>query len=92
MDEKDNLISVGSVDSDRVILPYGLKGLIGVGFSGLSIKFIKFNKDLVRFEKTALSNCKDLTEITLYNNQLSLIQDLHSMYPNLIIVIHKENV
>lgn len=90
LDSENNLIYVDSTLSSKVILPYGLNGIIGVGFSGLPIKTLKFNKELNRFEPTALSNCTELREIIIYKHQLSLVEDLNYMYPDLIVSISKE--
>lgn len=90
LDSEDNLIYVDSIVSSKVVLPYGLNGLLGVGLSGLPIKTLKFNKELTRFEPTALSNLTELKEIIIYKHQLSLVEDLHYMYPDLIVSIHKE--
>lgn len=90
VDKNLNITYVGRIDSDRVILPYGVLGVTEVGFSGLDLSYLKLNKGLLRLDKTALANCSKFKEILIYENQLGLIEDLCSMYPNLVVSIHKE--
>lgn len=89
LDDSNNLVYVNSVTSPYVILPYGIHGLIKTGFSGLPLEVLKFNKDLVEFELTSLSNCNNLREIYIYSSQISLIKGLSKLYPNLQVVIRK---
>lgn len=89
LDSNYNLTYVGCIDRPIIPLPHGIHGLIGVGFSGLDIEVLKFNKDLVEFCYTSLSNCNKLRELHVYENQLGLIYDLSKLYPNLKIVIRK---
>ena len=89
LDEFDNLLCVDSIKTPIVVLPYGLKGLLSTGFSGLDLEVLKFNKDLCNFELTSLSNCNKLRELYVYERQLDLVKDLKFLYPNLQILIRK---
>lgn len=90
IDSDFNLVYVGSILSEIVVLPYGLRGLIDTGFSGINkLRVLKFNKELIRFEFTSLSNCNNLSEIYVYENQLPLVVPLKDLYPSLIIHIRK---
>lgn len=90
LDNDSNLLSVKGVRTSTVILPCGLHGLKGVGLSGLDFEVLKFNKDLVEFEFTAVANCSKLREVYLYEHQLYLVKDFKKLYPDLIICIRKE--
>lgn len=90
LDSGLNLTYVEGSSSKTVILPYGLHGLIGTGFSGLDIEVLKFNKELSEFNITALSNCNKLKEIHIYANQLDLLCNLNKSYKDLQIIIRKE--
>lgn len=90
LDNEDCLIYVDDVLNNRVVLPYGIKGLRGTGFSGLDIESISFNKDLEIFEISSLENCSKLKEIKIYENQVCLISDLHKLYPDISVLIRKE--
>lgn len=90
LDSSLNLEYVGSITSSLVVLPYGLHGVVGTGFSGLDIEVLKFNKDLCELELTALSNCSKFKELYIYPSQSVLVQDLIKLYPNLNIVYRRE--
>ena len=92
LDEKSNLTYVGGISSPIVIIPYGVHGLIGTGFSGLDLEVLKFNKDLVRFELMSLANCNKLRELYVYKHQLPLISGLEVMYSDLQIIVRKDMV
>lgn len=90
LDKDNNLFYVGSIFSSIIVLPYGLHGLIGTGFSGLDLEVLKFNKDLVEFEPMSLANCNKLRELYVYEHQLSLIKGLENMYSDLQIIVRKD--
>lgn len=89
VDEEGNIIYVGDILIPSVVLPYGVHGLKGTGFSGLDIEVIKFNKDLIEFESTSLANCNKLREVHVYQHQLPLISGLGHMYSDLQVIIRK---
>lgn len=91
IDDDNNIINCSSISSSTVLLPYGVHGIKGVGFSGLNkLKVMKFNKDLVELSDTALANCKNLEEIYLYESQLHLVSNLKFMYKDLVIRLRRE--
>lgn len=90
LDENLNLTLVNGIESPIISLPYGLHGLLGVGFSGLEVEVIKFNKELVLFEDTSLANCAKLRELHVYKSQLEMVSCLSSTYPDLMIKVRKE--
>lgn len=90
IDSDNCLIYVDDIINNRVVLPYGIKGLRGTGFSGLAIESISFNKDLEIFEVSSLENCSNLKEIKVYEHQVHLISDLHKLYPSINVLIRKE--
>lgn len=93
IDENNNIIECDKVNSPLVILPYGVHGICGVGFSGLNeLQIVKFNKDLVELSDTAFANCKNLKEIYIYESQLSLVSNLVFMNKNLIIKIRRDPI
>ena len=90
LDESNNLIYVERILTSVIVLPCGLIGLKGTGFSGLDLEVLKFNKNLVNFESTSLANCNKLRELYVYKSQLNLVQDLKHMYSDLKIIERKE--
>lgn len=90
LDSDKNLTYIGDITCNKVTLPYGVVGLVGTGFSGLPLESLKFNKDLVNFEYTSLSNCKGFKRLHVYENQLHLVSDLKKLYPDIEIIIRKE--
>ena len=89
LDDENCLIYVEDILSSRVVLPYGLKGLRGTGFSGLDLESISFNKELEIFEISSLENCNKLREIKVYEHQLCLIKHLQVLYPDIDVLIRK---
>ena len=90
LDSNDNLTFVGTIEGTKITLPYGVVGLIDTGFSGLPLESLKFNKDLVNFEYTSLSNCSNLKRLHVYKHQVDLVSRLKDLYPDIEIIIRKE--
>lgn len=79
---------IGEFKGYMFTIPRGVKGLTGVGISGLgTIEILKLNRELEKLEPTSISNLNNLKKVVCYRHQENLIQIIKHLYNQVDILI-----